>query len=42
MKETIVPRVLILLAEALYTPELQPHGSLKITGCMLLKPGQAA
>ena len=28
--------------EALYTLELQPDGSLKITGCMLLKAGQAA
>jgi hypothetical protein len=28
--------------EALYTLELQPDGSLKITGCMLLKTGQAA
>ncbi|MHB8268515.1 DUF4864 domain-containing protein [Bradyrhizobium sp.] len=27
--------------EALYTLELQPDGSLKITGCMLLKAGQA-
>jgi hypothetical protein len=28
--------------EAFYTLELQPDGSLKITGCMLLKAGQAA
>jgi hypothetical protein len=28
--------------EALYTLELQPDGSMKITGCMLLKAGQAA
>lgn len=28
--------------EALYTLELQPDGSLKITGCSLLKAGQAA
>ena len=28
--------------EALYTLELQPDGSLKITGCTLLKAGQAA
>ena len=28
--------------EALYTLELQTDGSLKITGCMLLKAGQAA
>ena len=27
--------------EALYTLELQPDGSLKITGCSLLKAGQA-
>ena len=27
--------------EALYTVERQPDGSLKITGCMLLKAGQA-
>jgi hypothetical protein len=27
--------------EALYTLELQPDGSLKITGCVLLKAGQA-
>ena len=27
--------------EALYTLEQQPHGSLKITGCSLLKSGQA-
>jgi hypothetical protein len=27
--------------EALYTLELQPDGSLKITGCTLLKAGQA-
>jgi hypothetical protein len=28
--------------EALYTLERQPDGSLKITGCVLLKAGQAA
>jgi hypothetical protein len=28
--------------EALYTLEQQPDGGLKITGCMLLKAGQAA
>jgi len=28
--------------EALYTLELQPDGSFKITGCVLLKAGQAA
>jgi len=28
--------------EALYTLEQQPDGSLKITGCSLLKTGQAA
>jgi hypothetical protein len=28
--------------EALYTLELQPDGSLKITGCVLLKAGQPA
>ena len=28
--------------EALYTLELQPDGSLKITGCSLLKAGQSA
>jgi hypothetical protein len=28
--------------EALYTLELQPDGSIKISGCVLLKPGQAA
>ena len=28
--------------EALYTLEQQPDGSLKITGCVLLKAGQAA
>jgi hypothetical protein len=28
--------------EALYTLEQQPDGSLKITGCSLLKAGQAA
>jgi hypothetical protein len=27
--------------EALYTLELQPDGSLKISGCTLLKAGQA-
>lgn len=43
----IAQRVHILDAEgvpweALYTLEIQPDGSLKITGCMLLKAGQAA
>jgi hypothetical protein len=43
----IAQRVHILDAEgvpweALYTLELQSDGSLKITGCMLLKAGQAA
>jgi hypothetical protein len=43
----IAQRVHILDAEgvpweALYTLELQADGSLKITGCMLLKAGQAA
>src|SRR6195952_5216553 len=43
----IAQRVHILDAEgvpweALYTLELQPDGTLKITGCMLLKAGQAA
>jgi hypothetical protein len=43
----IAQRVHILDAEgisweALYALELQPDGSLKITGCMLLKAGQAA
>ena len=43
----IAQRVHILDAEgvpweALYTLEVQPDGSLKITGCMLLKAGQAA
>ena len=43
----IAQRVHILDAEgvpweALYTLELQPDGSLKITGCALLKAGQAA
>jgi hypothetical protein len=28
--------------EALYTLELQPDGNIKISGCVLLKPGQAA
>ena len=28
--------------EALYTPELEPDGSVKISGCVLLRPGQAA
>jgi hypothetical protein len=28
--------------EAMYTLELQPDGSMKITGCSLLKAGQAA
>ena len=27
--------------EALYTLELQPDGSVKISGCVLLKPGEA-
>jgi uncharacterized protein DUF4864 len=27
--------------EALYTLELQPDGSVKITGCVLLKAGEA-
>jgi Domain of unknown function (DUF4864) len=27
--------------EALYTLELEPDGSVKISGCVLLKPGQA-
>ena len=44
---TIAQRVHIVDAdgvpwEALYTLELQPDGSLKITGCTLLKAGQAA
>ncbi|HXO70991.1 MAG TPA: DUF4864 domain-containing protein [Bradyrhizobium sp.] len=43
----IAQRVHILDAEgvpweALYTLEVQPDGSLKITGCVLLKAGQAA
>src|SRR3954452_593576 len=43
----IAQRVHILDAEgvpweALYTLEQQPDGSLKITGCVLLKAGQAA
>ena len=43
----IAQRVHILDAEgvpweALYTLELQPDGSLKISGCVLLKAGQAA
>jgi len=42
---TIVQRVHIVDAEgipweALYTLELQPDGSVKITGCVLLKGGQ--
>ena len=42
---TIVQRVHIVDAEgiaweALYTLELQPDGSMKITGCVLLKAGQ--
>ena len=42
---TIVQRVHIVDAEgiaweALYTLELQPDGSVKITGCVLLKAGQ--
>jgi hypothetical protein len=44
---TIAQRVHIIDAdgvpwEALYTLEQQPDGSLKITGCSLLKVGQAA
>ena len=44
---TIVQRVHIVDAdgipwEALYTLELQPDGSVKITGCVLLRAGQAA
>jgi hypothetical protein len=44
---TIAQRVHIIDAdgipwEALYTLELQPDGSVKITGCVLLKAGQAA
>jgi hypothetical protein len=44
---TIAQRVHIVDAdgipwEALYTLELQPDGSVKITGCVLLKAGQAA
>jgi Domain of unknown function (DUF4864) len=44
---TIAQRVYIVDAdgipwEALYTLELQPDGSVKITGCVLLKAGQAA
>ena len=44
---TIAQRVHILDAdgipwEALYTLELQPDGSIKISGCVLLKPSQAA
>jgi hypothetical protein len=43
---TIAQRVHIIDAdgmpwEALYTLELQPDGSMKITGCILLKAGQA-
>jgi hypothetical protein len=43
---TIAQRVHIIDAngeawEALYTLELEPDGSLKITGCSLLKAGQA-
>ena len=43
---TIAQRVHIVDAdgvswEALYTLELQPDGSIKITGCVLLKRGQA-
>ena len=43
---TIVQRVHIVDAEgiaweALYTLELQPDGSVKITGCVLLKAGRA-
>ena len=44
---TIAQRVHIVDAdgipwEALYTLELQPDGSVKITGCVLLREGQAA
>jgi hypothetical protein len=44
---TIAQRVHIIDAdgvpwEALYTLELEPDGSVKITGCVLLKAGQAA
>ena len=44
---TIAQRVHIVDAdgipwEALYTLELQPDGSVKITGCVLLRAGQAA
>ncbi len=44
---TIAQRVHIIDAdgvpwEALYTLELQPDGSVKISGCVLLKAGQAA
>ena len=44
---TIAQRVHIVDAdgvpwEALYTLEVQPDGSVKITGCVLLKAGQAA
>ena len=44
---TVAQRVHIVDAngipwEALYTLELQPDGSVKITGCVLLKAGQAA
>jgi len=44
---TIAQRVRIVDAdgipwEALYTLELQPDGSVKITGCVLLRAGQAA
>ena len=44
---TIAQRVRIVDAdgipwEALYTLELQPNGSVKITGCVLLRAGQAA
>jgi hypothetical protein len=44
---TIAQRVHIVDAdgipwEALYTLELQPDGSVKITGCVLLKAGQPA
>ena len=43
---TIAQRVHIVDAdgvswEALYTPEVQPDGSVKITGCVLLKAGRA-
>jgi hypothetical protein len=44
---TIAQRVHIIDAdgvpwEALYTLELQPDGSVRISGCVLLRAGQAA